>query len=87
LIERAVRQRLIASDEAAETLTTAELAMMRFARKVAIDASEISPADIDELKDHDFCEEEIFDIAASAAARSFFTKLLDTWARNPTSVT
>ncbi len=69
--------RSFASDEAGETLTKAELAMMRFARKVAIDASEISPADIDELKDHGFCEEEIFDIAATAAARSFFTKLLN----------
>ncbi len=57
--------------------------MMRFARKVAIDASEISPADIDELKDHGFCEEEIFDIAATAAARSFFTKLLDSLGAQP----
>ena len=69
--------RALASDEAGETLTAAELAMMRFARKVAVDASGISSDDIDELKQHGICEEEIFDITATAAARSFFTKILD----------
>ena len=75
--------RSFANDESAGTLTKAELAMMRFARKVAIDASEISPADIDDLKQHGFSEEEIFDITATAAARSFFTKILDSLGAEP----
>ena len=75
--------RAFASGKAGETLTEAELAMMRFARKVAIDASEISTHDIDELTEHGFSEEEIFDITATAAARSFFTKILDSLGAQP----
>ena len=75
--------RALASDEAGESLTAAEIAMMQFARKVAIDASGISNDDIDDLKQHGFSEEEIFDMAATAAARSFFTKILDSLGAQP----
>jgi uncharacterized peroxidase-related enzyme len=75
--------RALASDGAGETLTVAEIAMMQFARKVAIDATGISSDDIDELQQHGFCEEEIFDIVATAAARSFFTKILDSLGAEP----
>ena len=54
-----------------------ERAMMAFAEKVALDADRISAADIDGLRSHGYRDEEIFDLAAAAAARCFFSKLLD----------
>jgi len=36
-----------------------------------------APADIDKLRSHGYRDEEIFDVAAAAAARCFFSKLLD----------
>lgn len=54
-----------------------ERAMMAFAEKVALNAERITSEDIDLLRSHGYKEEEIFDIAATAAARCFFSKLLD----------
>jgi hypothetical protein len=51
--------------------------MIIFARQVARDASSIMPEDVGVLKTHGFTDAEIFDIAATAAGRAFFTKLLD----------
>ena len=58
-------------------LKPAEKQMMHFARKVATDAASITQEDIANLRDYGFADDEIFDIAAVAAARSFFTKMLD----------
>lgn len=58
-------------------LSTAEQAMMDFAGRVARDAATISAADVDVLRSHGFSDAEIFDIAAAAAARAFFTKVVD----------
>ena len=73
----------IAKQGHAEGLTDSEREMMSFARKVAIDAAGISSADTDALKSHGFSDAEIFDIAATAAARSFFTKILDSLGSEP----
>ena len=54
-----------------------ERAMMAFAEKVALSADRISPADVETLRSHGYQDEEIFDVAAAAAARCFFSKLLD----------
>jgi uncharacterized peroxidase-related enzyme len=54
-----------------------ERAMMAFAEKVALNADQITAADIDGLRSHGYRDEEIFDLAAAAAARCFFSKLLD----------
>lgn len=54
-----------------------EQAMMAFVEKVVLDADRITSADIDELRSHGYRDEEIFDVAATAAARCFFSKLLD----------
>ena len=54
-----------------------EHAMMAFAEKIALDADRITSADIDVLRSHGYRDEEIFDLAATAAARCFFSKLLD----------
>jgi uncharacterized peroxidase-related enzyme len=52
-------------------------ALLRFARAVARDASAITADDIDALRRHGCSDAEIFDAAAAAAGRAFFTKLLD----------
>ncbi len=51
--------------------------MVAFARAVARDASSIGPQDVAHLRQHGFNDAEIFDIVATAAARSFWTKLIE----------
>jgi uncharacterized peroxidase-related enzyme len=58
-------------------LTAAERAMLRFARQVVRDASKITLAQVDELKHLGLTDAEVFDVAATAAGRAFFAKLLD----------
>ncbi len=67
----------IARDHHTAGLTEAEVALMDFAAKVAISAADVVEADIDALRRHGFGDEEIFDIASAAAARCFFSKVLD----------
>jgi uncharacterized peroxidase-related enzyme len=67
----------IAAEQGAGILTDAEQAMLRFARQVARDAATVTSTDVDELKRHGFTDADVFDIAAAAAGRAFFTKLLD----------
>lgn len=67
----------IAEGKFSASVTAAEQAMIAFARQVARDASRITPDDVGLLKAHGFTDAEIFDIAATAAGRAFFTKLLD----------
>lgn len=52
-------------------------ALMNFADLVARDASAATQENIDDLRNVGFSDEEIFDVAAAAAARAFFTKILD----------
>lgn len=54
-----------------------EHAMMAFVEKVVLNADRIGSADVDALRSHGYRDEEIFDLAATAAARCFFSKLLD----------
>jgi hypothetical protein len=51
--------------------------MMRFARKVATRASETTADDVARLKRFGFDDAEIFDIAATATARTFFAQLCE----------
>jgi uncharacterized peroxidase-related enzyme len=66
-------------------LEPGERAMMAFAEKVAGSADQITSADIDVLRSHGYRDEEIFDLAAAAAARCFFSKLLDALGVQPDS--
>jgi alkylhydroperoxidase/carboxymuconolactone decarboxylase family protein YurZ len=59
------------------SLSAGEAAMMAFARDVARDATKVTNGQIEQLKQHGFTDAEIFDIAATAAARAFWTKVLD----------
>lgn len=60
-----------------EELTPDEAAVVRYAAKVTRDASSVTQEDIDDLRAHGFTDAEIFDVAAAAAARCFFSKMLD----------
>ena len=77
--------RAIAAGEPVAALTGAEEEMVRFARKVARDASSVTLQDVEALKQHGLSDADVFDIAATAAARSFFTKLLDAVGSEPDS--
>jgi len=76
----------IATDALDTPLETRERAVMLFAEKVARSADQITSADIEALRSHGYRDEEIFDLAAAAAARCFFSKLLDAVGVRPDSV-
>jgi uncharacterized peroxidase-related enzyme len=67
----------IAKDAREAPLDARERAMMAFVEKVVQSADRIGADDVDALRAHGYRDEEIFDIAAAAAARCFFSKLLD----------
>jgi uncharacterized peroxidase-related enzyme len=67
----------IASDEAAGSLDAADAAVVRLAGKVAAEAEKVTQEDIDELRDLGFSEDDVFSIILTAAARCFFSKVLD----------
>ena len=69
--------RAIVSNSDSNPLTDAEVEMMKFARKVAMQASDTTEADVASLKDFGFSDAEIFDIAATATARTFFAQLCE----------
>lgn len=69
--------RAIAANENLEFLEQAEREMVRFSRLVARDAAAITRADVQRLKDCGIDDAAVFDIAATAAGRAFFTKILD----------
>jgi uncharacterized peroxidase-related enzyme len=74
----------IASGNETDVLTSAEVAMVKYARRIAKDATKITSGEVAALRDiHGFSDAEIFDIAAIAASRSFFTKVLDALGSEP----
>jgi len=75
----------IAQARPVDRLTGAEQAMLRFARQVVRDASQVSRAQVEELKALGFTDADVFDIAAVAAGRAFFAKLLDALGVEPNS--
>ena len=50
---------------------------MDLAEHVALDAADITQADIDELRELGLADEEVLDVVLAAAARCFFAKVLD----------
>ena len=73
----------LAKDFRSADLTAADIEMMDFAEKIVRDATSVSQSDIDRLRKHGFSDAEVFDIAASAAARCFFSKILDALGTEP----
>jgi uncharacterized peroxidase-related enzyme len=76
---RALSGELVTVEELADpsALSEAEQAMVAFAEQVARDATSITQADVDALREHGFSDQEVFDVVAAATARCFFAKTLD----------
>jgi uncharacterized peroxidase-related enzyme len=73
----------IARDYHSADLTPAEIAMMAFAEQIVKNATAINQNHINELRQHGLSDAEIFDIAATATARCFFSKTLDALGAEP----
>jgi uncharacterized peroxidase-related enzyme len=58
-------------------LDEVDVAVMDLAEKVVDDATEVTEADVERLRDLGLSDAEIFDVVAAAAARCFFSKTLD----------
>jgi uncharacterized peroxidase-related enzyme len=69
--------RSLAGSLESEELTDQERAIVRYAAKIARSATDVIDADVEELRSLGLDDAEIFDVAAAAAARCFFSKLLD----------
>lgn len=64
-------------------LEPAEVAMMAYAEKIVRHAYKVTPEDIDNLRAHGFSDTDILDIALTAAARSFLSKVTDAVGAEP----
>jgi uncharacterized peroxidase-related enzyme len=69
--------RTVAADPSGANLDATDRAVMDFAAQVARDASSVTAADVQNLRDHGLSDPDVVDVALAAAARAFFTKVLD----------
>lgn len=67
----------IAEDPSGAKLGEQDRAVYRFAAQVAVDASSIQQSDVDALRELGLTDADVADIVFAAAARSFFTRVLD----------
>jgi uncharacterized peroxidase-related enzyme len=58
-------------------LTAAEVAMLDYVRQITLDASKITPADIETLRGHGFSDLNIADIALATSLRCFMSRYFD----------
>jgi uncharacterized peroxidase-related enzyme len=58
-------------------------AVMAFARKLTLNADQITQSDVDTLKSLGLTDEDVLDVALAAAARCFFSKTLDATGTTP----
>lgn len=66
----------VARDYTAAGLSDADVAVMRFAEKLSTDASSMTDADSQALRDVGFSDRQIVDIALSAGVRNYFSRVL-----------
>jgi alkylhydroperoxidase family enzyme len=76
----------IATDEAGDALDAADAAVVGFARKVALEAEKITQEDVDGHRDLGFSDAEVFSVIVAAAARCFFSKVLDATGTLPDTI-
>ena len=69
--------RAVAVDHRSAGLDPVDVAIMDFAEKITADATQVTQEDIDRLREVGLADDEIIDVAAAAAARCFFTKIID----------
>jgi uncharacterized peroxidase-related enzyme len=67
----------MATDPTGAGLTVQDRAVCEFAAKVAADAAAVEQADVDRLRAVGLTDGEIADVVFAAAARAFFTRVLD----------
>jgi alkylhydroperoxidase family enzyme len=73
--EKVLRERFGLGDDETD-LDDAERAIVRFAAKVADDATSVTSGDVDELRALGLSEDDVFDIVLAVAARCFFSTTL-----------
>jgi uncharacterized peroxidase-related enzyme len=73
----------VARDHHAAGLDPADVAVMDLADKVAADAASVTEADIARLRNHGLTDADILDVVLAAAARCFFSKVLDATGAEP----
>jgi uncharacterized peroxidase-related enzyme len=69
--------RAIASDHRAADLDPVDVAVMDLAEKVAGDATSVTQADVDRLRELGLADPEILDVVLAASLRAFLTKTMD----------
>lgn len=67
----------ISHDHRAAGLAAVDVAVMDLAEKVVADATSVTDADVERLRELGLSDGEVVDVVLAAAARSFFTKTLD----------
>ena len=67
----------IIQEPTGSTLSSVDSAVYEFAGKVATDAAAVEQSDVDRLRAEGLSDGDIADIVFAAAARSFFTRVLD----------
>jgi uncharacterized peroxidase-related enzyme len=72
-----VAMRSIAADPSGAGLNREDRAVYEFAAKVAADAASVEQSDVDQLRSAGLTDADIADVVFAAAARSFFTRVLD----------
>jgi uncharacterized peroxidase-related enzyme len=75
--------RAVVSDHRSAGLDEVEVAVMDLAAKVADDATSVEQADIDRLRSLGCSDQDIVDVVLAAAARCFFSKVLDALGAEP----
>ena len=75
--------RAVVSDHRTAGLDEAEVAVMDLAGKVVDDATSVEQADIERLRSLGLSDQDILDVVLAAAARCFFSKILDALAAAP----
>jgi uncharacterized peroxidase-related enzyme len=73
----------LATDREHAGVDAVDLAVMAFAEQVVEDASKITQADVDRLRELGLDDDDVLDIALAAAARCFFSKPLDAMGAQP----
>ncbi len=69
--------RAVVSDHRSARLDDVDVAVMDLAAKVAQDATSVEQADIDRLRSLGLSDQDILDVVLAAAARCFFSTVLD----------
>jgi uncharacterized peroxidase-related enzyme len=80
--DAATVQRIV-TDHRSAGLDATDVSIMDFAAKVAADATSVTDADVESLRRHGLSDVEIFDVALAAAARCFFSTVLDAVGARP----